>query len=125
MKSFLIGLVLAIIACEVMAIDAYTIREIRDPVQLKGRLDADFATVAAGVGVSAVTNASLTSSRAVITATAAVTKQTSLIYDSTGVACSNAAATIAIPVVTNATVAVTVVNGDLVLTNIVLTLQTN
>jgi hypothetical protein len=56
MNKFLIALFISVIAFEVMAIDAYSIREIRDPVKMKARLDADFASLASGSGVNAVTN---------------------------------------------------------------------
>lgn len=69
MKKVLIltGLLAVCFASLSYAIDSYTTRDVRDPVRLKARLDADFATVAAGVGVAAVTN--VTAQTATITAT--------------------------------------------------------
>ena len=57
------------------AIDAYTARDVRDPVRLRARLDSDFATVAAGVGVAAVTN--VTAQTATVSGT--VTPQTATV----------------------------------------------
>ena len=120
MKNFILFFIFAVISVQVMAIDAYTIRQIRDPIQFKARLDADLATLAAGVGINAVTNGSIAISRAVVTATAVVTPQTFVPALSMVDGTTNTVA-----FMTNGTVAVTVVNGGLVVTNIVLTLQTN
>jgi hypothetical protein len=116
MKSLLIGFLFAVVAVQVMAIDEYTIRQVRDPVQLKARLDADFATVAAGVGVNAVTNGSVALSRAVVTATAAIQGVTYSVIDAAGATNS---------MVSPTNIVVTIVNGGLVVTNVVLTLQSN
>jgi hypothetical protein len=70
---------------------------------------------------NAASGATVTQSKAAITATAVVTAQTAAIYDSAGVACTNAAGA-AVAVITNATVAVTVVNGGSVVTNIAVSL---
>ena len=121
MKTLLIAFLFAVIAIQVMAIDAYTIRQVRDPVQLVTRLDADFATVAAGVGVSAVTNATLTQSKAAITATATVATWTTNTITYLDATTNAAISTNIIP----ATLSVTVVNGDAVVTNTTITLQKN
>jgi hypothetical protein len=116
MNKFLIALFISVIAIEAMAINAYSIREIRDPVKMKARLDADFATVAAGVGVNAVTNGSVALSRAVVTATAVIQGPTYTVVDTAGATNS---------MVSPTNIVVTIVNGGLVVTNVVLTLQSN
>jgi hypothetical protein len=121
MKRLIFLLAVLIVGYQVMAIDAYSIREIRDPVKFKARLDADMATLAAGVGVAAVTNASLTLSTAAITATAAVATWTTNIITYLDATTNAVASTNIIP----ATISVTVVNGGVVCTNVAITLQTN
>ena len=132
MNKFLIALFISVIAIEAMAINAYSIREIRDPVKMKARLDADFATVAAGVGVAAVTNATLTQSKAAITlanAGVVITNWTTVYTTNEWIyldASTNAATNVVITAVnTPQTAAVTVVNGGAVVTNTTITLQTN
>lgn len=116
MKNLLIALIVVIMAGECFAINAYTTRDVRDPVKLKARLDADFATVAAGVGVAAVTNATLTLSPAAITATAAIQGVTYSVIDAAGATNS---------MVSPTNIVVTIVNGGVVVTNVTITLQKN
>lgn len=120
MKNFLIALIVVVMAGECFAINAYTTRDVRDPVKLKARLDADFATVAAGVGVEAVTNASLTISRAAITATPSYTYATNILtyLDAT----TN---TVSWTNVAISGVSVAIVNGGVTVTNVTITLQKN
>jgi hypothetical protein len=134
MKSKVVALVLVSVVCLVSAVfaqqkvekgtvvfDDGSILNLNGKVYLDGtQLTATAAEINAGFGsksTTGVTNVTQTLSRAVITATAAVTAQRfalTNVYD--GV-------TNTLSVMTNATVAVTVVNGDLVVTNAVLTLQ--
>jgi hypothetical protein len=129
MKKALIGIVaMAMITAVAFGIEPYTTRDVRDPVKLKARLDADFATVATGVGVAAVTNATaattITKQNAAITATAVFTPQTYVIPAILADGTTNTVAS-----VTNGTIAVTIVNGTVVMTNAtaatVMTLEKN
>lgn len=134
-KKIRIGAVVGVlVASAAMAIDPYTTRDVRDPVKLKARLDADFATVAAGVGVAAVTNASVTAQTA--TKAATVTTQTATVsvtvtpqtYVPTFLKADGTTNTVAI--MTNATASFTgltnvTVSTAGVTTNVTITLQTN
>jgi hypothetical protein len=126
MKRFItiIGAI-SLTAMVVSAVDAYSVRDVRDPRKLATRLTDDFTSVvstsdSARVSVleaTAVTNAVLTQSKAAVTATAVVTPQTKTIEYMSADGSTNTLA-----VCTNATVAVTVVNGGTVCTNVAVTL---
>jgi hypothetical protein len=112
-KALFLIIALVIVATIAYAIDPYSDREVRDPTKLRARLDADFATVAAGVGVSAVTNATAATAVTVQTGTITVTivpqtiVLTNIVGDVTNVwsVCTNVTASFT--GVTNATAATT------------------
>jgi hypothetical protein len=126
MKRFIMIIgAISLTAMVVSAVDAYSVRDVRDPRKLATRLTDDFTSVvstsdSARVSVledTAVTNAVLTQSKAAVTATAVVTPQTKTIEYMSADGSTNTLA-----VCTNATVAVTVVNGGTVCTNVAVTL---
>jgi hypothetical protein len=126
MKRFIMIIgAISLTAMVVSAVDAYSVRDVRDPRKLATRLTDDFTSVvstsdSARVSVleaTAVTNATLTQSKAAVTATAVVTPQTKTIEYMSADGSTNTLA-----VCTNATVAVTVVNGGTVCTNVAVTL---
>lgn len=75
MKNFFMFFVFVVIAAQVMAIDAYTIRQVRDPVQLSKKLTTDFASVVStsdsarvsALEATSVTNATIAQGRVSLT----------------------------------------------------------
>jgi hypothetical protein len=122
MKRFIMIIgAISLTAMVVSAVDAYSVRDVRDPRKLATRLTDDFTSVvstsdAARVTVleaTAVTNATLTQSKAAITATAAIQGITYSVIDSAG-ATNN--------MVSPTNIVITVINGGAVCTNVTVTL---
>ena len=122
MKRFIMIIgAISLMAMVVSAVDAYSVRDVRDPRKLATRLTDDFTSVvstsdAARVTVleaTAVTNATLTQSKAAITATAAIQGITYSVIDSVGATNS---------MVSPTNIVITVINGGAVCTNVTVTL---
>ena len=127
MKKFIIIIgVISLAAVIAHAVDAYSLRDVRDPRKLATRLTDDFTSVvstsdSARVTVleaTAVTNATLTQSKVAITASAAVATWTTNIITYLDATTNAVSSTNVIP----ATFTVAITNGAAVCTNVAITL---